>query len=92
MLYLPNQSSFEFERITNGSLTIANGLILMGIAKIDSDNIDDFLDAKKIHTVISEYAEGGAKHVLEIRSTPGMGEKFNFTDDYFYELLEREEI
>ena len=89
---LPNQSSFEFERISNGSLTIANGLILMGIAKIESDNIDDILDAKKIHTIISEYAEGGAKHILEIRSSPGMGEKFNFTDDYFYELLERQEI
>lgn len=87
---LPNQSSFEFERIYNGSVKIANGLILMGIAKIDSEKIDDFLDPKKIHTIISEYAEGGAKHILEIRSTPGMGEKFNFTDDYFYELLERQ--
>ena len=50
---LPNQSSFEFERIYNGSVTIANGLILMGIAKIDSEKIDDFLDPKKIHTIIN---------------------------------------
>ena len=89
---LPNQSSFEFERISNGSMVIANGLILMGMSKIDSNNVNDILDPKKIHLIISEYAEGGAKHILEIRSTPGMSEKFNFTDDYFFELLERDNI
>lgn len=86
---LPNQNSFEFERITNGSSIISYSLILMGISKIDSDNVDDILDAKKIHTIISEYAEGGARHILEIRATPGQEGRFNFTDDYFFELLDR---
>jgi hypothetical protein len=66
--------------------------MLMAIAKMKTENFEDILDAKKIMTIISEYAEGGAKYILEIRQTPGLNEKFNFTDDYFYELLERSEI
>lgn len=86
---LPIQNSFQFQMISNGSTTIANGLLLMALGKIDSDSLDDILDSRKILTIISEYAEGGAKHVLEVRQTPGQEEKFNYADDYFFELLER---
>ncbi len=71
---------------------VANSLILMAIAKIESDDIEDILNARKILTVISEYAEGGAKHVLEIRQTPGMEQKFNYSDDYFDEIVERNQL
>jgi len=86
---LPHDRSFEFLRIWNGSEMVANSLILMAIGKLESDDIEDILNARKILTVISEYAEGGAKHVLEIRQTPGMEQKFNYSDDYFDEIVER---
>ena len=89
---LPHSRSFEFLRIYNGSEMVANSLVLMAVSKIKSENIEEFLNARKLLTVISEYAEGGAKHVLEIRETPGMEQKFNYSDDYFYEIVERESV
>lgn len=86
---LPNQSSFQFQMISNGSETIANGLMLMAIGKIDAETADDVLNSRKILTIISEYAEGGAKHVLELRQTPGFEHKFNYADDYFFEIVDR---
>jgi len=88
---LPNQSSFEYQMIANGSENIANALVLMAIGKItDAKTSSEILDSRKILTIISEYAEGGAKHVLEIRQTPGLESKFNYTDDYFFEIVERQ--
>ncbi len=89
---LPHQSSFQFQMISNGSETIANGLMLMAIGKIEGKTADEILDSRKILTIISEYAEGGAKHVLELRQTPGYESKFNYTDDYFLEIVERKAV
>jgi len=50
---LPNQSSFEYERISNGSALIANGLMLMAIGRMQTENFEDILDVKKIMTIIS---------------------------------------
>ena len=86
---LPNKSSFQFQMITNGSETIANGLLLMAIGKIEGKEAKDILNSRKLLTIISEYAEGGAKHILEIRQTPGYERKFDSPDDYFMELLKR---
>ena len=86
---LPNQSSFQYQMISNGSDDIASGLLLMAIGKIDSNNVEDKLNSRKLLTIISEYAEGGAKYVLEIRETPGHERKFNSPDDYFYEVVSR---
>jgi hypothetical protein len=86
---LPHKSSFQFQMISNGSETIANGLMLMAIGKIEAETADDILNARKILTIISEYAEGGAKHVLELRQTPGFEHKFNYSDDYFFEIVDR---
>jgi hypothetical protein len=87
---LPHQSSFQFQMISNGSETIANGLMLMAIGKIENAKVsDDILDSRKILTIISEHAEGGAKHILELRQTPGYETKFNYTDDYFLEIVDR---
>ena len=68
---LPNQSSFQYQMITNGSESISQALLLMAIGKIEAKESDVFLNSRKLLTIISEYAEGGAKHVLEIRQTPG---------------------
>jgi hypothetical protein len=86
---LPYQSSFQYQMITNGSDSIAYGLLLMAIGKIDAINSEDFLNSRKLLTIISEYAEGGAKHVLEIRQTSGYERKFDSPDDYFLEILKR---
>ena len=86
---LPFQSSFQYQMITNGSDTIANGLLLMAIGKVESKEVKDILNSRKLLTVISEYAEGGAKHILEIRQTPGLERKFDSPDDYLIEIIKR---
>jgi hypothetical protein len=85
---LPFQSSFQYQMITNGSETIANGLILMAIGKVEA-KAKDILNSRKLLTIISEYAEGGAKHILEIRQTPGFERKFDSPDDYLIEIIKR---
>lgn len=86
---LPHKTSFEFQMITNGSGTISNALLLMALSKVNETSIEKILDTRNLLTIISEYAEGGAKFILEIRQTPGKEDKFNFADDYFFELTER---
>jgi hypothetical protein len=86
---LPHQQSFQYQMISNGSQIIAHGLILMALAKSDSEKIEEFLDIRSLLTIVSEYAEGGAKYVLELRQTPGKSDLFNHVDDYFDELLNR---
>ena len=86
---LENRTSFEYQVISNASESISYGLVLMAIGKIEGIKSDEILDARKILSIISEYAEGGAKHVLEIRGTPGFESKFNYADDYFLEIFGR---
>jgi hypothetical protein len=86
---LPHQSSFQFQMITNGSESIAQALLLMAIGKIEANCADDFLNSRKLLTIISEFAEGGAKHILEIRQTPGYERKFDSPDDYLLEIIRR---
>lgn len=86
---LPFKNSFQYQMITNGSDTIANGLLLMALGKIKTLNIKDILNSRKLLTIISEYAEGGAKYILEIRQTPGFERKFDSPDDFFIEIIKR---
>jgi hypothetical protein len=86
---LIHKNSFQYQMITNGSENIANALVLMAISKIKAKSYEDVLDTREILTIISEYAEGGARHVLEIRQTPSFESKFNYADDYFSEIVER---
>jgi hypothetical protein len=86
---LPHQSSFQYQMITNGSESIAHALLLMAIGKIKAEKSEEFLNSRKLLTIISEYAEGGAKHILEIRQTPGYERKFDSPDDYFLEIVKR---
>lgn len=86
---LPHQSSFQYQMITNGSESIAHALLLMAIGKINAEKSEDFLNSRKLLTIISEYAEGGAKHILEIRQTPGFERKFDSPDDYLMEIVRR---
>jgi len=86
---LPNRTSFEYQVISNASENIAYALVLMAIGKMTVTVVEQILDSRDILTIISEYAEGGAKHVLELRETPGYGSKFNYASDYFEEIFER---
>jgi len=86
---LPFKNSFQYQMITNGSDTIANGLLLMALGKIKTLIIKDILNSRKLLTIISEYAEGGAKYILEIRQTPGFERKFDSPDDFFIEIIKR---
>jgi hypothetical protein len=86
---LPHKSSFQYQMITNGSETLSHGLLMMAIGKVKATKAEDFLNSRKLLTIISEYAEGGAKHILEIRQTPGYERKFDSPDDYFIEVINR---
>jgi len=86
---LPNQSSFQYQMISNGSESIANALLLMAIGKVKAKEAKDILNSRRLLTIISEYAEGGAKHILEIRQTPGYERKFDSPDDYLIEIVKR---
>jgi hypothetical protein len=86
---LPFRTSFQFQMITNGSESIANGLLLMAIGKVEATEVKEVLNVRNLLTIISEYAEGGAKHILEIRQTPGFERKFNSPDDYIEEVFKR---
>ncbi|MFV0216668.1 hypothetical protein OBJ92_06460 [Empedobacter falsenii] len=86
---LPNQTSFEYQMITNGSQSVADALLLIAIGKVDAKEGKDILNSRKLLTIISEYAEGGAKHILEIRQTPGWERKFDSPDDYLIEIVKR---
>lgn len=86
---LTNQSSFQYQMITNGSQSVADALLLMAIGKLDAKEAKDILNSRKLLTIISEYAEGGAKHILEIRQTPGYERKFDSPDDYLVEIVKR---
>lgn len=88
---LPHQSSFQYQMITNGSELIAQSLVLMAIGKIEANTSSDFLNARKLLSIISEHAEGGAKHILEIRQTPGYERKFDSPDDFLLEIISRSE-
>jgi hypothetical protein len=83
------KNSFQFQMITNGSEFIANGLLLMAFGKVKATDVKDLLNARNLLTIISEYAEGGAKHILEIRQTPGFERKFDSPDDYIMEVMKR---
>jgi hypothetical protein len=86
---LVHQKSIQFRAITNGSDKIANALVLMAIGKLNAKTHEEVLNIRSILTIISEYAEGGAKHILELRQTPSFESKFNYADDYFFEIAER---
>jgi|SRR5690554_385508 len=88
---LKHKTSFKFQTIMNSSERIGNGLLLMALGEIEGETAEELLDSRKLLSIIGEFAEGGAKHVLELRETPGMETKFNYSDDFFLEIYERKE-
>lgn len=84
---LPYKDSFKFRTILNNSDDISNALLLMAISKVEGATSEEILNPRVLLTIISEYAEGGAKHILEIRETDPY--RFNHEDDYLFEITQR---
>lgn len=84
---LPNKDSFKFRTISNNSDDISNALLLMAISKVKGSTSKEILNPRKLLTIISEYAEGGAKHIFEIRETNPY--QFNHSDDFLHEIAQR---
>ena len=81
-------SSFRFGTIRRQGPEIADGLILMAIAK-SNKGADILEDEVELVNIMSEYAKGGASIIDEIRETPGTENKFDFPDDFLAEIEDR---
>lgn len=78
------QSIPNFKTIYNNGEDIAQALILMAIGKIETDNAEEILKARRVLNIIGEYAEGGARYVIELREqNPKL---FDHPDDYLLEI------
>jgi hypothetical protein len=87
---LYNKTSIpSFNTIYNNGEDVGQALILMAIGKIETENFEEILKPRKILNIIGEYAEGGAKHILEIRETEGNSTLFDHPDDYLLEIYNR---
>ena len=87
---LVNKTSIPaFKTIYNNGEDIGQALILMAISKIKSDNPEDILKPRKILNIIGEYAEGGARYILELRESSENNTLFDHPDDYLMEIYQR---
>lgn len=78
------QSIPFFRTIMNNGEDIGQTLILLGISKTDTEDLDIILNPRKILTIIGEYAEGGAKYVLDYRNeNPGF---FDYSEHFLQEI------
>lgn len=81
------QSIPSFKTIYSNGEDVAQALILMAIGKVETHDFNEVLRARKLLNIIGEYAEGGARYVLELRETnPKL---FDHQDDYLMEIYNR---
>lgn len=83
------QSIPSFKTIYTNGEDVGQALILMAIGKIKTDDPEDILKPRQILNIIGEYAEGGARYVLELRESEGNLNLFDHPDDYLMEIHER---
>lgn len=86
------QSIPSFKTIHSNGEDIAQALILLAISKIETDKPEDILKPRKILNIIGEYAEGGARYVLELRESEDNSTLFDHPDDYLMEIYQRTQI
>ena len=73
----------------DGAETVANVMLMTALNEFEINNIEeDFTKEKNIRNllnIISSYAEGGSKHILEIREGHNLDSKtfLNNIDDFF---------
>lgn len=83
------QSIPSFKTIYSNGEDIGQALILMAIGKIDTKNYEEVLKPRKILNIIGEYAEGGARYIIELRESPENKNLFDHPDDYLMEIYNR---
>jgi hypothetical protein len=87
---LMNKTSIPFFRtIYNNGEDVAQALILMAIGKVEAEGHEDVLKPRKLLNIIGEYAEGGARYVLELRESEENKHLFDHPDDYLMEIYNR---
>lgn len=87
---LGNKTSIaSFKIIQNGSEDISQALVLMALSKMEGQSVDQLLKPRAILNILGEYAEGGARFILEQReSNQGL---FDNPDDYLLEIFDRKD-
>lgn len=84
-------SSFKMNVISNQSSLIFESLILIAISK--SDDWSELLDhPSSIVEILSEYAKGGAQHIIDFKMTPGKSDYFNNPQDFIDEIQQRKSL
>lgn len=79
----------------DGAETVADVMIMVALNEYEITDIEtDFTknnSQREILNIISSYAEGGAKHILEIREGNDLNSKtfLNNVDDFFDEITKR---
>jgi hypothetical protein len=81
------QSIPSFRTIYTNGEDIAQALILMAIGKVESHDYEQVLKPRKLLNIIGEYAEGGARYVIELREDKP--QLFDHPDDYLIEIYNR---
>ena len=79
----------------DGAENVANVMIMVALNEFKIENIDDDFtkpsSIRKLLNIISSYAEGGAKHIMEVREGNDLNSKtyLNNVDDFFDEINSR---
>jgi len=79
----------------DGAETVADVMVMVALNEYEITDIEtDFTknnSQREILNIISFYAEGGAKHILEIRDGNDLNSKtfLNSVDDFFEEITKR---
>lgn len=91
-----NKDGFSLGTINrDGAETVADVMIMVALNEYEITDIEtDFTknnSQREILNIISSYAEGGAKHILEIREGNDLNSKtfLNNVDDFFEEITKR---
>ena len=78
----------------DGAENVANVMIMVALNEFSENIDDDFTkpsSIRKLLNIISSYAEGGAKHIMEVREGNDLNSKtyLNNVDDFFEEINSR---
>lgn len=91
-----NRDGFSLGTIyRDGAENVANVMIMVALNEFEIENLEeDFTkpsSIRKLLNIISSYAEGGARHIMEIREGNDLNSKtyLNNVDDFFEEINSR---
>ena len=80
----------------DGGGTVADAMLLIALGELKTENFEESFTSnsgiREILNIISSFAEGGAKHILEIRATPGTTTYLDSPYHFFDEIKKRGKI